>query len=295
MIFDGFAGAALGAVGGLFGSQATNRSNERIANARNQLELDMMRETNMLNMANAAVNRNFQSEQAATARNFSAGQAEIQRNFQERMSNTSVQRRMADMRAAGINPILAGKYDASSPAGAMGAGFAGSGSQATAVKGNAHGYEARNVMQDAINGMNSAMDLKVKKAQIDNLNATAGYTGNKTDITEAVATFMGVLGEVMHGVFDKDPSSKNIDEYWKRQGSNLKGDLSKNPGSNPTPMLKALGQFLSVNSPDSKAKDVKQKDEMDKSLDNTFMNFFKQLGKDGRKFNKAISTWWRLQ
>ena len=55
----------------------------------------------------AQINRDFQSAQAAMANQFNAEQAQIQRDWQERMSSTAYQRSVADMRAAGINPILA--------------------------------------------------------------------------------------------------------------------------------------------------------------------------------------------
>lgn len=51
---------------------------------------------------------------------FSSKQASKQMDFQERMSSTSYQRAMEDMKLAGLNPILAGKFGgASTPQGAM--------------------------------------------------------------------------------------------------------------------------------------------------------------------------------
>jgi ElaB/YqjD/DUF883 family membrane-anchored ribosome-binding protein len=46
-------------------------------------------------------------------------EAHNNRVFQYKMSNSAVYRRMKDLKRSGINPILAAKYDASTPAGSM--------------------------------------------------------------------------------------------------------------------------------------------------------------------------------
>lgn len=79
----------------------------------------------------AALDRLFQQSSADKAMEFSRSEAQAQRDYEERMSNTAYQRSMADLKAAGLNPILAYAHPANVPSGVAARSSSASGSRAS--------------------------------------------------------------------------------------------------------------------------------------------------------------------
>lgn len=117
-------------------------------------------------LTNATNKENVEATNRANAQ-----QAQMNRDFQERMSNTAYQRGMADMKTAGLNPILAyQKGGASSPSGAQAA------MQPFEIKGN-----------PAADAVNTGLALRRSSQELANMKATEQNIITDTAMKEASA------------------------------------------------------------------------------------------------------------
>jgi len=144
-----------------------------------------------LSSAGSAANNAQNLQMAREQMQFSAAQAKAQMDFQERMSNTQYQRGMADMKSAGLNPILAYQQGgASSPSGAQGQS-AGASFENT-MQGIGQGVTSASKGAERLvelNQVKSSTDKNVTAAALDKANvdtqATVQAMNNQTTATSA--------------------------------------------------------------------------------------------------------------
>lgn len=175
---------------------------------------------------------NFNASQMERAMQYNSAEAQKNRDWQEKMSNTAYQRAMADMKEAGLNPILAANLGgASTPGGASGtvagASMGLQGASAPSISALGTGLLGSNYTESYNENFNQSQWYNISDA-FQNMIAKNSSTPTR---------LKGVVGDVIdaaaNAAKNESAQQKEIKNATKKSSKGVKVEPSTNkPGKN---------------------------------------------------------------